>query len=250
MAPKISPSGRPGLEVVLTLDPSVEGDAGKAALLAQALKRAGVPAGVAVCSSTPPLGPTARHILAPQGHSPQAALILAASGSPASKLLFWPADLEPDIAEIRALIASARSFDIVLAPRGQSRWPAWSAGALDEGLHDLGGPCLFDRDTLLKAGAGLGPGDPLLTARVLRQAMAQGAELGQLPAGPAELGPLDALGLVPARLKALLGLRLWGAFASALALLVGVYLGHPALLGLALFSAGLLGLGYYFGKAE
>jgi hypothetical protein len=218
---------------------------------AKALRKAGVKADLVLCSPRPLPGFCGRHLPCPVDASSQAALALVAKGSAARTLLFWPDGTAIQPAVVRALAKASASFDWVQAPRGKvPELAVVVEKCLGLGMPlDLGAPCAVNGTVLRSAAEPFGPGDSFLAARILRTALAGGADLGLLPQGAGMVATLEALGINRSRLARVFERRLIGFAFGGMALGFGLRF-SGSILGLALFGSGILVTGYYFGKAE
>lgn len=241
------------LELVLTAIPGETDLPRRIDSVRKAASRAGLKADLALVSETMPAGlPGLRHIVAPPGHSSQAALLLASAGSKAQRLLFLPGPACPEPAVLRSLAEKSPESDWVFASRG--RVPGLAAlfeklGAVPLAM-DLGAPSVIRQEHLALIAPSLAPHEPFIAAHLVRAANAAGLRLEIRSMGERELGLWEALGLDDPLIKNRLKKRFDGLCVGAAMLAAGIFFKWEALTGLLLFGAGVLTLGYYFGKAE
>jgi len=184
--------------------------------------------------------------------SPWSALLAAARDSRAPFLIFWPAGLALDRAQLGSLWRANARWDWVSADRGALPALASQLKRSFLGLPglDLGAPLRVRREALLDVAEALSADDPWLAARAASLLAAKGARLGSLSSkDETALGTVEALGVDLSHGRSLARRRGLLALASAALVAAGILLPKPAVISLTAFGLGLLGLGYSFGRA-
>ena len=251
MAP--SPKNNPAksLEIVLACSDDASLEA-RFEAMKKAAARAGLKPVLTVTSESGLPQQGARSIRRNPGCSDWSSLLEAASPD-VEFVIFWPASAEPDAEILAGLLDAAGEFDWVGATRGEI--PSLAASILSWGLglppQDFGAPCLVRSSFLVSLKPRFDAGDSLLGPRLARAATGLGAKMGQLPpVGQAPIGSLEALGVDRLHGVKIFGQRSEGLAVSAALASVGLVMSSPAVIALALFGLGFLGLGYFFGKPE